>query len=379
MEDPRPARAEGTREGSKASSPRAVVVGATGFTGGLVTDVLSKGSLPFLLTARDPEKLGRLAERIGGAATAVVDVTEPEALGRLLRPGDAVINCAGPFSRLGEPVIDACLEAGAHYLDTTGEQAFMKRVEERFGARAAARGVAVVNAMAFEYALGDCASALAAAALAGPPRRIDVTYAWRAGASSTSRGTRESILEVIASRGWAYREGSWRREPVAREARRVRLPDGRRHAAVSFPAGEVVTVPRHVDVETVRGWIVMGRIPGTLARVSSPLLPAVVSLLKPLLRPLFRRGPEGPTDEERRSGGFTILAEATDAGGGVRSVTVGGRDPYGLTAEIVVRGARRALRPEDGREGGVLAPAQLVEPRGFLEGLGELGVEVARG
>jgi short subunit dehydrogenase-like uncharacterized protein len=35
-----------------------------------------------------------------------------------------VLNCAGPFCRTAEPMIAACLDAGAHYLDITGEIEF---------------------------------------------------------------------------------------------------------------------------------------------------------------------------------------------------------------------------------------------------------------
>ena len=44
-----------------------------------------------------------------------------------------MIACAGPFSVHGEPVLRTAAEAGTHYLDTTGEQGFMKRVFDEFG------------------------------------------------------------------------------------------------------------------------------------------------------------------------------------------------------------------------------------------------------
>lgn len=364
-------------------SGRAVLVGATGYTGRLVARELASSDLPFVLAARRPDALDEVARAVDGAPTRTVDVTEPGTLAPALEPGDVVLNTVGPFVELGEPVVAAAVEAGAHYLDTTGEQTFMKRVADRWHAPARQAGVAVVNGMAFEYALGDAAAALAARGLERPLDRVDVVYGWRADAASTSAGTRASMVRILGRLGWALEDGAWRREPMARRRRRVRLPGGAELEAMSFPAGEVVTVPRHLDVGTVRGWIVAGRWTVRIARLLSPALPVAARLAEPLLDRLASRGPEGPTEEQRRSGRFDVVATAAGAGGGRRSVAVRGRDPYGLTAAVLVRGARSLLGREaggaragdDGPEVGVLPPSRVVGPAELLDGLGRFEVK----
>lgn len=362
----------------EASGPRAVLVGATGYTGRLVARELASRGVPALLASRSPDALEEVAREAGGAPTRTVDVTEPGTLTSAFRPGDVVVNTAGPFVELGEPVVRSAVESGAHYLDTTGEQTFMKRIADRWDEPARDAGVAVVNAMAFEYALGDAAAALAAEGLARPLERVDVVYGWRADAASTSAGTRASIVRILGRRGWALEDGRWRREPVARRRRRVRLPGGTRLEAMSFPAGEVVTVPRHLEVETVRGWIVAGRWTVRLARLLSPALPVAARAAGPLLDRLARRGPEGPTPEQRRSGRFDVVASAIGAEGRRRNVAVSGRDPYGLTAAVIVRGAEALLgRADDAGTptAGVLAPSELLDPAQLLDGLGRFDVE----
>lgn len=360
------------------STPGVVLTGATGYTGRLVAHELQAAALPFLLTGRDAARLTRLADALGGAATAVVDVRAPETLGTVLRAGDVVINCAGPFSELGEPVVRAAIEAKAHYLDTTGEQAFMKRVLDRYHEAAKAAGVAVVNGMAFEYALGDCAAAIAAEGLTTPLRSLDVIYAWPAQAAA-SRGTRRSILRVLESRELVYEGGYWRARRIGRERRLVVLPGGKQCTAVTFPAGEALTVPRHVEVERVRGWVVIGRTTAATLAMASPLLPVLARLARPLLELRLRRAPVGPDERERQAREFTILVEARGADGARRRLSLHGRDAYGLTAAIIVRGARRVLEPA-GRPppAGVMPPARLVEPRPFLDGLRDRGLELVR-
>jgi short subunit dehydrogenase-like uncharacterized protein len=361
--------------------PRIHLLAATGFTGRLIARELGGArGVSLLLTGRDPQKLGDLAARHPTAGAAVLDVTDEPALRRQFRPGDVVLNCAGPFTRLGEPVVRAAVAAGAHYLDTTGEQEFMRRIQERYDAPARAAGVTVVNAMAFEYALGCCAATLLSARLGGPLRSVDIVYGWRVGPGGASAGTRRSVLQVLGGRSLAYCDGAWVRERIAGRQRRVRLDAGPARTAVNFPAGEAVTLPSHLPVATVRGWIVVGRSSARLLGIIAPVLPAAVRLLQPLLDPLVALGPPGPDEAARRASRFTILAEAVTAGGESGRLILKGRDPYGLTAAIAARGALRLAGRADasGRPGarsgspipaGVVDPAVLMDPRSFLDGL----------
>ena len=63
----------------------------------------------------------------------------------------------------------AAVETSTHYLDTTGEQPYMKMAFERYGPGAADAEVAVIPAMGFDYAVGDCIARLASSGHEPPP------------------------------------------------------------------------------------------------------------------------------------------------------------------------------------------------------------------
>ncbi|MFP4623715.1 MAG: saccharopine dehydrogenase family protein [Gemmatimonadota bacterium] len=358
-----------------------VVIGATGYTGRLVARTIAReaqaGSAPFdgrlVLAARDAGRLEALAGDLDAGITELVDVTDPASLHRLIRAGDAVINTAGPFTELGEPVVRACIEEGAHYLDTTGEQPWMRRMHLRHNAAARSAGVAVVNAMAFEYALGDCALSLAVRELGAPVRSADVIYAW--GGTATSAGTRRTVLRMLGRRGWVRRDGGFELQASGSGHRRVRLRSGVTLDAVAFPSGEVVTAPRQHTIDTVRGWLVMGSRAARLTPLLAPALPVLVPVLRPLVEPLVTRGPD-PTPAQREASRFTIRVELEATDGRRHALEVHGRDPYGLTALIAARGARRTWEP--GAPAGVIAPSELVEPGAFLASLSTHGVRLVR-
>ena len=111
---------------SKQSGPIAVY-GATGYTGKLVAAELAEAKADFVLSGRNGEKLAALAGELGGKVRiqpAALD--DPIALRTLLNDCAAVINCAGPFTLYGEPVLEAAVDTETHYLDTTGEQDFIR-------------------------------------------------------------------------------------------------------------------------------------------------------------------------------------------------------------------------------------------------------------
>jgi short subunit dehydrogenase-like uncharacterized protein len=232
--------------------------------------------------------------------------------------------------------------------------------------------VAVVNAMAFEYALGDCALALAALELDPPIRAADIIYAWRGAASS--RGTRRTAVRMLGRHGVVRQRGTYRRQSQGSNLRAVRFNSGAERYAVSFQSGEIVTGPRHLDIDTIRGWLVMGARTARILPMLSPALPVVVPVLRPLLETVVTRKAD-PTAAERAGSRFTIRVEVAAEQG--RSVLeVQGQDPYGLTAEIAVEGARTAL--EDAPSAGVLAPAQHMDPERLFSILRGFGVRLVR-
>ncbi|KAJ3190691.1 hypothetical protein HDU67_006179, partial [Dinochytrium kinnereticum] len=60
-------------------------------------------------------------------AILVADVSEPEKLKKVISMCRVVINCVGPFRFYGMPVVNACVEGNAEYVDITGEPEFVEK------------------------------------------------------------------------------------------------------------------------------------------------------------------------------------------------------------------------------------------------------------
>src|SRR5439155_21183249 len=141
---------------------RIVLFGATGYTGRLTADALARRGIKPVLAARSAETLDGLASELGGGyQTAVADVSRPETVRALVERGDVLLSTVGPFMRFGEPAVRAAIDAGAHYLDSTGEGPFIRRVFEELGPQAQRAEVLLLPAMGYDWVTGYLAGGLA--------------------------------------------------------------------------------------------------------------------------------------------------------------------------------------------------------------------------
>jgi short subunit dehydrogenase-like uncharacterized protein len=355
-----------------------VIYGASGLTGSLVAQSLLDHELDFVVAGRDRSRLESVAEKVGNPEIRSAPVYDVDALARIFDDADVVINCAGPFGAIGEPVVRAALQADCHYLDTTGEQEFVRNTYERFESASTQAKRVIVNACAFEVALGDWAANLAAAAL-DTEHADSITISYAVDQMSPTKGTRLSILDALGKQGYAWASDRW--VPVSPGSQRLEVdypePFGPR-TALSFPSPEVITVPRHSPAHHVQTYMSIG--PDTpITRAASMIAPIVSPLMTPLLGSILRSGLGAmahsaleatvPADAgHERTSRFAIVAEATYGDQSARC-SLSGVDIYGVSAGIACLAAERLQN--EGKLAGVLAPSQILAPQDALEEISE--------
>jgi short subunit dehydrogenase-like uncharacterized protein len=144
-----------------------VVLGATGVTGRQVAAYLAGRSRAtgarWAAAARDKAKLERVLDEVGVIApeSVAVDVSDPQSLHSIASRARVVLNAVGPYTLHGRPVIEACVGAGTHYADLTGEIPFVREMIKAVGDRAGRSGAKIVQVCGFESLPADLAVLLA--------------------------------------------------------------------------------------------------------------------------------------------------------------------------------------------------------------------------
>jgi short subunit dehydrogenase-like uncharacterized protein len=347
-----------------------VVYGATGFTGRLVVAELAAADVDFIVSARSAEKLERLKSDLGVDVPArPASIDDPISMRELLSDCAVVVDCAGPFVKLGEPVLRAAVETSTHYLDTTGEQPYVKMAFERYGPGAAEAEVAVVPGMGFDYVPGDMVASLTASGM-GELDEICIHYCWKD--ATLTQGSARSALEILGDGGVEWRDMEWRAMSGSIDRGYYEFPEPvGRQRMIRFPVGEQISVPRHVSTRNVTTTLNASLLTGDrLTAIAAPAMGlGAIAMRTPLKRAaaaVISRRPEGPTPEQRGRDRWMFACEAKRRGAERRGV-VSGKDVYGFTAAAITKGAIRVARSDfQGR--GALAPSQAFDPTDFLTG-----------
>ncbi len=196
-----------------------VVLGASGFTGKYVLRELLKFRN---VTGREPRKIGiagRSKKKLAAALTwaaasssssssagagggndpdnasppSVViyeaDVNDMASLRAVCRKTRVLVSCVGPYRKYGQPVVEACVEAGVDYLDITGEPEFMERMEVLYHEKAKQTGAIFLSFVRRRRA----SSSLKLAAL--------VVFSWLNGAMASSNA-KSGLGSDIVSEVW---------------------------------------------------------------------------------------------------------------------------------------------------------------------------------
>ena len=341
---------------------RIVLFGATGYTGGLAAAALvERGARP-VLAARNRDRLEALATELGqGLETEVADVARPQTIRELLEPGDVMLSTVGPFARYGAPAIEAAIDAGATYLDSTGEPAFIRDVFEAWGPRAERSGSALLTAMGYDWVPGNLAGALAVEEAGTAASRLEIGYFLSGRGGGFSGGTSASSAGASLEPAHAYRRGTLVREPMAARVHGFEI-GGRERQAISTGSTEPFSLPRLypqlTDVLVYLGWFgAASRVvqAASLSLSVATKVPGVRGGLAALIGRLTSGSTGGPGPSERATGGSDIVAIASDvAGSPIAEIRLSGPSAYDFTA-------------------GMLAWSTIRAAHGQIEGTGALG------
>jgi len=149
-----------------------VLLGATGFTGGLAVRHLAKtyntntntntntnSTVKWAIAGRSRSKLVAVLQKLADELdlpelvsdgflennVVVCDTSDATTLPGLVGNTRAVATTAGPFSSYGEPVVEFCARYGTHYSDITGETTFVKKMKSKHQHTAMQSGARILS------------------------------------------------------------------------------------------------------------------------------------------------------------------------------------------------------------------------------------------
>lgn len=330
-----------------------MIYGANGYTGRLMVDEAVRRGLRPVLAGRSAAALREIAGPHGLAVRAF-SLDDPQALRSGLNGIGLVLHCAGPFSATCAPMLEACLDVGAHYLDITGEIDVFAHCHAQ-DARAKEKGIVVLPGSGFDVVPTDC---LAAQLKRELPGAQSLVLAFEAG-GGPSPGTARTSVEGLGGGGRARIKGALTRVPLAWKTRTFER-DGEQRFAMTIPWGDVYTAFVSTGIPDIE--VYMGVPPKTAARLRrlrllGPLLG--LSPVQAFLKAQVAKRVRGPSGNARGKTGCVVWGEVRDADGRELKRRLRTPNGYDLTVTAALGIADRLLGGER-PAGGFYTPSRLM-------------------
>ena len=302
-----------------------LIYGATGFSGRAIASRLLETGHDVVLGGRHAGRLQALAQSLQ-APWRAFDLRNSESISQSLAGVGLVLHCAGPFVDTAAPMMEACIRAGAHYLDLAGEWPVFA-LAQRLGPAAAAAEVMLMPGVGSTIVVSDCLMARAAAAV--PDTRVLRVAGSFPGVAS--RGTVRSALGLLAGTVIVRRAGQVATAPVGGASRWFNFGDGER-ACVAVSGAEVIAGEQTTGVPHIEAY--MEAPLAIQIAVRAGALAAEVSggaALRAAGSALAAAWPEHPSESARRRGNIAVVVETEDPWRRTRRFGVRTPDGYSVT------------------------------------------------
>ena len=373
-----------------------LIYGANGYTGRLAAEEAVRRGMNPVLAGRSEAAVRSLAQDLG-LDYRVFALDQPAEVAAAISDFGLVLHCAGPFSVTSEPMLRACLEAGVHYLDITGEisvfefahsldaaarravtvatdaidrlhstaeahdRVFVVEVMGRYAGWialnagvSATADVVLIPGTGFDVVPSDC---LAASLVRELPAATRLRLAFEA-SGGPSPGTAKTSVEGLAKGGCVRKDGQLTRVPLGWKDQEIPFAHGKRQA-VTIPWGDVFTAYISTGVPDIE--VYMSVPPSSIKglrrlRMFQPLLGLgpVQSFLKKKAESKY----SGPTEEGRTGSGSELWGEVASADGRMASATMSTPNGYDLTVSASLGIVEHLL--EHPVEGGFYTPSLLM-------------------
>ncbi|MCG8459754.1 MAG: hypothetical protein MI919_26025, partial [Holophagales bacterium] len=293
--------------------------------------------------------------------TVVASSADPASLEALAASARVVATTVGPYARYGEPLVKACVDRGADYLDITGEPEFVGRVIETYDAPARDANVLLVSCCGFDSVPHDLGAYLTVQQL--PSDQGIRVEGFVRGAGTVSGGTWHSAINAF-SRPQATKQALRQLRPRPEDGRKVRAerPRVRRERRLGAWVAPLPTIDPWIVLRSAADlpeygpsfryghYVRVKSLPRLVAGIGAVGAIAAGAQLGPTRRWLYsRRKPgEGPDAATRARSRFSVIFFGQADDGARSTVEVSGGDPgYGETSKMLAESALCLVHDRD--------------------------------
>jgi short subunit dehydrogenase-like uncharacterized protein len=328
-----------------------VLYGSYGYTGELIAQACKHSTLTVLLAGRNEAKLRQQAAT-HNFPYHTAEVSDHKSLVALLQRASLLIHCAGPFQYTAHALVKACLEAGTHYTDISGEFQVFESLGH-YTEEAKAKQLVIMPGVGFDVVPSDC---LALHLKNRLPSATHLQLAFTMGKGGLSRGTSKTMIEGMGHGSCIRENGKLKSIALGEKIMTIDFGSFSR-TTLCIPWGDISTAWRSTRIPNIEVYSGVSSSAIRGAKLSKYLGWLLRSRwVKEYLHKQVDKKPAGPTEQRRNEGRSYLWGKVWNEAGEEHTSRLETLNGYSLTAKTAVLLAEKILRSTI--KGGYTTPAQ---------------------
>lgn len=328
-----------------------VLYGSYGYTGELIAQECKHSNLLVLLAGRNETKLKQQATKYN-FPHQVADVSDHKTLVTVLRRASLLIHCAGPFQYTAHQLVKACLEAGTHYTDISGEFEVFESLTQ-YSDEAQAKQLIIMPGVGFDVVPSDC---LALHLKNRLPSATHLQLAFTMGKGGLSRGTSKTMIEGMGNGSCVRENGKIKSIALGEKIMTVDFGSFKR-TTLCIPWGDISTAWRSTNIPNIEVYSGVSSSAIRGAKLSNYLGWLLKSRwVKNYLQKQVDKKPAGPSEQRRNEGRSYLWGKVWNEKREEHTTLLETINGYSLTAKTAVLIAKKILNSAN--TAGCSTPAQ---------------------
>lgn len=316
-----------------------VIYGSYGYTGKLISEIASGSEIPILLSGRNEQKLSVLSDELN-LPFIKASLDSDSEMDALLSDAAVVIHCAGPFVKTWSAMANACIRNRCHYLDITGEITVFESLKA-IGEKFKEQDLLVMPGVGFDVVPTDCMASYLHALM---PNATLLELAFMGIGGAVSRGTAKTMVENLGSGGVVRRGGKLKSVPAAFKTKEIDFTVKKR-SSVSIPWGDISTAYTSTGIKDITVYMAAPKSVIRGLKWSNYLKFFLkTDTVKNLFRKKIDQRPEGPDEDQRKTGTSNIWGRVENEEGDNIEAAFQTAEGYRLTAEMSLHIAKKVVQ-----------------------------------
>lgn len=315
-----------------------LIYGASGYTGKLIVELSVKKGLKPVLAGRTESKIKPLAEKFG-LTYLVFGLDNYDEMLEKLAKFPLILNCAGPFSRTAQKLVEVCLETHTHYLDITGEVDVFERIK-LYHREAQEKQIILLPGVGFDVVPTDCMAKYLSLKM---PDATHLELAFTSVGGSISHGTVTTMIESIGNSGYVRENKVIVLKPTGYKGKWIDF--GRlKQFAITIPWGDISTAYTTTGIPNIETYAGASKAAYLLMKLQFLFNPILrTKMVKNLLQKYVDDKITGPDESHFQNGKSLIYGKVTNQNGETIEARIETLEGYRLTAEASVLITQKVL------------------------------------